>query len=179
MRVRLIAPLLVVLLLAAACGGDEEQPRALPSVAPTTAPTPTAAPVPTEAQAETPEGAAAFARFWYDQISLAFETGDPLVLERLSAPGCVACQTYVASVASLRDQGERVDFDLEIVAANAPASNGTDQTIVTVIYNSNGSIRYSASGEVIAQEPARTNAEQTLTLSRVGATWQVQEVTAG
>ena len=182
MRVRLLTPLLLVAALAAGCGEDQEQPQALPSVAvttATTAPSPTSAPVPTEAQAETPQGAAAFARHWYDQIGVAFETRNPAVLKVLSAPDCMACETYIASVTSLRDENERVDFNIEIIAANAPARDGSGRTIVTVIYNSDGSIRYSSTGEIVAREPARLNAEQTLTLVRAGTTWQVQEVTVG
>ena len=79
MRARVVTPLLLVAALATGCGSEDETPRALPSIAAsvTPAPSPTPAPVPSEAQAETPQGAAAFARFWYAEVQRAYEVEDP------------------------------------------------------------------------------------------------------
>jgi hypothetical protein len=173
------AATLAAVLLSAGCSSEPEKPRALPSVSSVSASPSASAAVPPSAQAATPQGAAAFARFWYSQLTAAFEARDPSPVARLSAPGCTACETYIASLTSLRDDNERVEFDLQVVAATAPEDETGPETQVAVIYNSKGSVRYDATGAVIAREPARTNAEQTLTLVRVDEGWKVREVTAG
>lgn len=163
----------------AGCSGEDPPAVTLPplSVAPSPS-APSAQPVPTAAQAATPQGAAEFARFFYAQIEQAFVTRDPDRIAVLSASGCEACQAYIASLTSLRDENESVRFDLEVIAADAPAGDMSTSARVTVIYNSGGSIRYDANGAEIAREPARRNAEQTVMLVRIDGTWKVREVTS-
>ncbi len=169
----------LVLALLAGCSQDDPPASTLPplSVAPSPS-APSAEPVPTAAQAATPQGAAEFARFFYGEIVQAFKARDPDRIAILSASDCEACQAYVDSLTSLRDENESVRFDIVVVAAEAPGGDTTNTARVTVIYNSEGSIRYNANGTEIAREPARRNAEQTLTLVRTGGTWKVQEVTS-
>ncbi|UKA72096.1 DUF6318 family protein [Arthrobacter sp. FW306-06-A] len=47
--------------------------------------------LPEVAKTETKEGAEAFVRFWYENLSFGYETGDTTHLEKISAPGCVFC----------------------------------------------------------------------------------------
>lgn len=171
MRARLLTPLLIVAALAAGCGEDEEQPRALPSVAASskTAPSPTPAPVPTEAQAETPQGAAQFARFFYAEVQRAYELEDPEIVETLSSSECQACRRFIASLTAIRDEGETVTpVRYDIVAAEAPALTGPEVR-VDVIYDSPKIIRKEADGAMISTEPGVKNYQEQLLLVRSGS----------
>jgi hypothetical protein len=173
----LFAPVLAAALLTA-CSSESEEPKALPPVttSPTVAASEPADAVPPAAQEQTPEGAAEFARFFYAEVRRAFIEKDPEIIRRLSAPGCEACDRFVASLTKLRDNNERTsDFAFEIVVAEAPASDGPEAR-VDVIYNSPTIQRYNASGEVIYEEPAAQGAEIQMTLTRAPEGWLVQEV---
>ena len=181
MRVWLLTPLLLVAALAAGCGEDQEQPQALPSVAvttATTAPSPTSAPVPTEAQAETPQGAAAFARFFYAEVQRAFAEKDPVIVERLSAPDCETCDLFVNSLTKLRDNNESASsVRYDIKAAESPAVEG-DKVIVTVLYDGPAVQRFDAAGAVISEEPAVVDAQEQMVLVRGAEGWLVSEIQA-
>jgi predicted lipid-binding transport protein (Tim44 family) len=165
--------------LLAGCSSEREQPRTLPPVS--AAPSPSAseaAPVPSAAQAETPEGASAFARFFYAEVQRAFAAKDPEIVRRLSAPGCKACDRFITSLTNLRDEGGRVtDVLYDIKAAEAPATDGQTAR-VTVIYDSPAIQGFDAQGNVVREEPAVTGFEEQLDLVRGAGGWLVQEVTA-
>lgn len=63
--------------------------------------------LPAVARTRTPAGAAAFARYFYEQLRPAYDARDPSALAAMSAPGCEACARYVASVTTARDQRQR------------------------------------------------------------------------
>lgn len=148
-------------------------PRPSPSPTPSPSASPTVSAVPTAAQAATPEGAAAFARFWYAEIERAFVERDPEIVRRLSAPGCAACSRFVASLTNLRDNNERTEGVVYmIVAAEAQAISG-NTTRVAVVYNGPPTVRYDASGQVIRREPAATMVAEELGLIRSGESWLV------
>lgn len=171
---------LLALALTAACSSEPEEPQALPSVSPVASASPSAAPavVPPSAQAETPQGAAAFARFFYAEVQRAFAQKDPGIVQRLSAPGCEACRLFDASLTALRDNNERVTpVEFEIVAAEAPAITGPTAR-VDVIFNTKAVQRFDATGKLLYEEAAAVNDEVQLTLVRSGSSWLVQEVQA-
>lgn len=121
----------------------------------------------------TPQAAAAFARFFYAQITRAYETNDPSLIQRLSASGCKACQRYVASVRQARDQHERVTgVEYKIRFAEAPALQGSAAR-VDVIYDAPATRRYADSGQLLETEPAVTGYKTELMLVRTGSSWQV------
>lgn len=178
MGLRTVAGVLALTAALAGCSGDPQAPSTLPSLssAPSAA-SPSASPSPSGINAPTPEGASAFARYWYAEIQAAFANRDPDRLRVLSAPGCVACDQYVRSVTRLRDENERVDnYRIEIVAAEAPALADASTAEVTVVYNTDGATRYDSQGNVVREDPARQLVEQTLILSRSGSSWKVAEV---
>lgn len=177
MTSRTAAALLVALTLSAGCGGEEEKPSSLPPVtsAPSATPSATSA-VPPSAQAETPQAAAAFARFFYAEVERAFNSKDPSIVEALSAPGCEACDLFAGSLTALRDNNERITpVDFEVVFAEAPAFSGPEAR-VDLAYNTVAVQRFDASGELIYEEPATKNDQVQLTLVRSGSSWLVQEV---
>lgn len=178
--VRRLSWLAIVGLLAAGCSSGSEAPRVLPPVATPSATTasPTASPLPSGADAATPQGATAFARLWYSEITRAWEEQDPAIIERLSAPGCTACKRYVESITGVRQRGERVDdvvFRLKLVEATAVRDG---KSIVAIVYDSPKSTRYDRAGKALDTEPAVSNYEEELTLVRAGASWLVQKDSA-
>jgi hypothetical protein len=161
----------------AGCSSDPAPPSTLPTLSANPSAAPTVSPLPSAVSAPTPEGAGAFARFWYSEIEAAFATKDPERVRALSAPGCAACDQFIRSVTRLRDRNERVDnYRIEVIAAETPALTDASRAEVTVVYNTDGATRYDAEGAVIRQDPARDLVEQTLVLTRSGSTWRVVEV---
>lgn len=166
--------------LVSACGGSSGEPRTAPPVstpsAATSSPTPAAAGVPAEAKAPTSAGAEAFAKFFYTQIKLAYETKNPDLVRAISAPGCVSCGRYIDSVTKLRDNNERMsDYALTVLLAVAPAV--TDNTArVDVSWSSPQVVRYDASGKVLDREGPFTRVDDEFKLVRGGDGWLVSQV---
>jgi hypothetical protein len=167
----------------AGCAEDPEQPSTLPplTAAPSVSPSAGTEPIPSGVDAPTPDGASAFARYWYTQIEQAFVTKNPELISRLSAPDCQACARYVSSVTGLRDRNERVDpFEYMIISAEAPGIElGAETVNVTVLFNTDKTVFYNAQDEVILTEAALVDAEETLVLVRQDGAWSVQKVVAG
>ena len=117
-----MVPVVAVVVVLAGCGQDEP-PSALPSVTPvasTPTGTPSAAPVvvPPEARAATPEGASAFARFFFDTLNEAYRTRDATALQAISHPDCKSCAVFVAQVKELRAKDQTLENgDYDVVDA--------------------------------------------------------------
>lgn len=114
-RNRLFAIVSLVAALTLTACGNSTQPQADQSATPTVSasapatpsPTPTAAykpadakgkaqnvPIPVlpeAAKANSKEGVEAFARYWFQTLSYAYETGDISIVDRISGPNCVFC----------------------------------------------------------------------------------------
>ncbi|MDN5795203.1 MAG: DUF6318 family protein [Intrasporangium sp.] len=68
--------------------------------------------IPKEAQAETPKGAEAFVRFYFDQLNAAFREGDPGLVEGLTTQECIVCNAMLEGVKDVRAKQQRYDSDL-------------------------------------------------------------------
>ena len=95
----------LVLTVAGCSGSGSDQPKVLPpvpsaTVAVTATPTTTAAPVvvPSAAVPATPQGAAAFVRFFYGELNGAFQDGHDERIRRLSDRLCATCNNYANAV---------------------------------------------------------------------------------
>ena len=185
-RLRTALACLVVPVALSGCADDGSGATALapapvaPGATASPAAVATAAPVavPPSAQAEPPQGAAAFARFFYSEVERAYEQRDPEVIARLSAPGCKACGFFIDSIMASRDKDERIEgATYEIVFAEAPAIRD-GKVAVSVVYNGPEAVRYAADGSVVSREPAASNDQQEVELVRVARSWLVQEVRA-
>lgn len=112
-RLFVIATLAAVLTLTACGNGGQAQgdQSASPAVSASATATPTPTPkasykpadakgkaenvpvpvLPEAAKANTKEGVEAFARYWFQALSYAYETGDASIVDRISGPNCVFC----------------------------------------------------------------------------------------
>jgi hypothetical protein len=168
----------------AACGGSSgDKPRTLPAITASPSTSPVAAPtpeadVPAEAQPATSAGAEAFARFFYAQTVVAFNSKNPDLIALISAPGCTACKNYVDSLTSLRDNHERVDnFKVEIMDAVAPMVTGPEARVI-VSFSAPQAIRYDANGKVLLKDGPYKRIDEQVSLVRQGDHWLIKEVKA-
>jgi hypothetical protein len=149
-------------MLLAGCGGDGK-PQASSSSSIGSSPTTTAAPatsaatskasqatdpnIPAAARAHTPAGAAAFVKYFHDQLNVAWGKPRAGLLAPLSLPSCKTCSTFESTAANMAQKHERMLGDtvrIDSVDAGATESNG-DQTVVvtgaqlkTSVVDSNG-----------------------------------------
>jgi hypothetical protein len=171
---RALALTLAATAAVSACGGSSSQPRTAPPVS--ASPVAAASPTPTGIDAPGPEGAAAFAKFFYAQVEQAFATNNPTLLEAISLPECESCQNLIKSVQAITKVGGRVDgYKITVTAAVAPASTG-DATRVDVIRNSTTNTEYDAAGKVVSREPGRNGIEEQMNLRRVAGKWRVAKI---
>ena len=133
----------VVLLALGACTGEGEDPGTSPSSSsssttsststgtpttgsPTTTATVTPADLPPEARKHTPEGAAAFVKYYLAQINEAWTTPKAGLLPPLSDEGCLSCQGFEKTAQELAAEGHRYkstpsSFDSITPVPGAPA----------------------------------------------------------
>jgi hypothetical protein len=119
-------------LLAAGCnGGADNQPSPTPTPtvsSPTASPSDSGSPspsasvsIPAEAMAQTPEGAVAFVRFYYDQLNAAWAAPNSSSLEGLADPTCGTCSNNREHAKELLTAGERVKGDSVTLISASPA----------------------------------------------------------
>ena len=165
-----------MLALAGCSSSSADTPQALPSLSASPSPSAVPSAVPTGKDAPTPEGAAAFVRFFYSEISRGFAERDPSIVSRLSAPTCKTCKLYVDSIAEIRDKNQRSEGgDFTITFAVAPADAGASPR-VDVGWDFAAAVLYDASGKVIERDPPMKGVEEEVQLMRVGQSWRVATV---
>ncbi|MDU0314395.1 DUF6318 family protein [Phycicoccus sp. M110.8] len=183
----------VLALTVSACTANGEEPAKTSSTAPsssstsssTTAPssTPTSgtatvdpADLPPEARKRTPEGAAAFVRYFVEQSNKAWTEPDAGLLPPLSDSGCLSCQALQRTAAGLVAKKQRyrsAPLTLSKVAALPGGPAG--QQYVRVIGTQNRVDVVDASGKVVSTDQKKPVA---LTASAVwrGKTWLVYDM---
>lgn len=155
------------------CGPDPDGPTRLPPVE-SSSPSPVALPLPSEAAAETPQGAAAFAEYYFEVVNAGLQSGDASAVQRLSDPGCGGCVNLIGAIEEDPQPGERIEgglFELAFAEA-APAEEG----VIAV------DLRYSVSalrvldddGRVLREKPASTSLDAQLFLKRAQEGWIVR-----
>lgn len=131
----------VLVLVVAGCSGPgSAKPKVLPPVPSATAvasvsPTASAMPVvvPSAAVPATPQGAAAFVRFFYGELNGAFQDGHDERIRVLSDPACGTCNVLADAVRSGRWADQKVigiSFQAQSVEA---ATEQHGATLVTVL----------------------------------------------
>ncbi len=99
----------------------------VPSATATPIPTPTTlATVPAAAQPATPQGAAAFVKFFFQQVDRAFKLADSTVLLRWSASNCKTCANFAGAAVRLQKDETHLAEDAILVrsAEAAPVEAG-------------------------------------------------------
>lgn len=167
MKKKTSAVMLAVVILVAGCGGGAKpDPTTTTTASPTlttpapntpAATSPSASPsttdpnsnpnIPAAAQAHTPAGAAAFVKYFHDQLNVAWGQPQADLLTILSLPGCETCTALEDSAAKNVATHQRVSGDSVRIDTSDPGSteaNG-DQTVVltgsqlmTSVVDSNG-----------------------------------------
>ena len=166
---------LTALCVVAALAGCTEAaaPAPLPSV-PTASPTAAALPIPPEATPETPQGAAAFTRYYFDVVNRAFVAGDASDVRRLSDPECEGCNNLVRAIEEEPDPGERIEGgEFEVIFAESPPVEGGD-VIVDLRYAVTELRVVGQDGRVIRTTPAEPGIDAQLRLIREGQAWVVR-----
>ena len=116
----LAAPLAAFMVLAGCGGAQPDASSTRTASAPTTTPpattsTPTTASpttdpgIPAAARANTPEGAAAFVRYFFDQVNIAWTVPKPGVLLQLCKASSKSCKSFEDMAVQLQAAGNRYD----------------------------------------------------------------------
>jgi hypothetical protein len=110
MRHRLVIAAALLLALAG-CSDDSPTPKASASTTPATAsPSPTGpvAPVlPSAAKANTPVGAKAFVRYWFEAATYAMKTGETGPMDAVAGQTCKACVAISKSIHAIYSKDQR------------------------------------------------------------------------
>ena len=178
MRARVLVGVLLLSVGLTACSDDDPPASTLPSLSAT--PSESAAPgdVPAEAQEATPEGAAEFVRFFYEQLEQAYRDRDAAALRQLASAECVTCQRLADAVDRLVAEDARVaNYDIEVVDVTTPGGAADAREVqVLAILNVSEFVRTDAEGRELSRVPARERAPQDLVLVREGDAWLVNAV---
>ena len=159
------------------CTSDEGDPTVL-SPAPSASSTAAPLQVPPEATADTPQGAAAFARFFFaDVVNRAYETMDTRTITALSASQCNSCKNIVSDIERVREAGHEVAgqrFVIEFAEA-APAGSDGD-VVVDFRFSADRYREMDNSGQVIRDVAPRVKQDAQVKLIRSGDGWLVSGI---
>jgi hypothetical protein len=109
-----LLPLDLVASLAAACtGGSGSTPTLLPTV-PAVPVAASPAPIPPQATAATSQALAAFVRFYFEQLNVAFSSSDASIIRRYSDPACGACNNYAKALVRRFGDGRWSEFFMRL-----------------------------------------------------------------
>ncbi|WP_285244500.1 DUF6318 family protein [Pseudarthrobacter sp. fls2-241-R2A-127] len=122
--------------------------------------------LPEVAKTETKEGAEAFVRFWYENLSFAYETGNTEAFIQISGPGCVFCNGLKDGISEAWSGGRWISGGkIETPAVTATVEPGTEPYAVVQVIQSTIEIR-NADGTLLQKPTPATN-----TGSRAGVTF--------
>lgn len=169
------AAVLSVGLLLSACGGDDDGPDVLPPITSSPSVTSVAPTSPVSAFPDTPQGAAAFARFVYAEISKAYASKDPSTLQEIMSPDCDSCANFIRSVTQVRDQGLTVTNEsVEVVSAETPGGQ-SGLINVSVRLQTRGIRISNDAGEVLLEEQPK-RLQDRMVLQRRNSAFVVAEI---
>lgn len=185
-------------LLAAGCGGDgtaaaptaagpsgpsSKTPTSSPSATTGVSTSPTSAPratasvsVPAAARANTPEGAEAFARFYYQEAGRAYVTTETSGIEALSLAECTGCGAMIRAVRQMQQAGEHFEEpSLQIKLVRTPIQ--VDGLTRVEVAGTEKAVRVlDSSGKVVRSTSRGVFTFRTDLAWRAG-TWRVQRLT--
>ena len=154
-------------------------PSASPSVSasPSSSPSPSVS-IPAEAMQQTPEGAVAFVKFYFDQVNRAWTTPDETVLPPLSDEQCNSCKNLQADAAELSAKGQRMD-PAPVAVSEVLARDGAapGRQFVSATLAQTGARVLDAAGSVIDQDQP-TSGAYNFALIWKGDRWLMQGIDA-
>jgi len=130
--------------------------------------------VPAAAHPATPQGAAAFVKFFFVELNVAFQSGETREVSRLSDPNCGVCNTYVMALKKDRLVGKHVmgESFSSIQAEAAPAEG----SIAFVTVSGVTPERRIVVGDKITPLPSAGQFRRTIALMRVRDHWLVRAI---
>ena len=194
---RLAACLPIALVLLCGCAG-ERSPHAAPLppltlTSPTAAPSPSAPPspasqpaspsptalpvgVPAAATANTPQGAGAFTRFYFDELLKAYATQDTRTVRALAADSCRTCAGVAGGIDGMREKSYRiVGAPIELLTAEAPGF-GDEAVTVDVQYQVPAYKVVDAMGKLVYDSPGEKRNIFIITLQRMSSHWLMSKI---
>lgn len=150
---------------------------ALASASPSAAtPAAVAVDVPAAARANTPQGAGAYVRFYFDELLKAYVSQDTRTVRALAADSCTACSGFAGGIDATRAKNRRITGPpLEVLSAEAPGF-GYGPVVVDLQYRIPSYDIVDAQGKIAYHIPAEGRDVFLVTLDRVGAEWRIGKV---
>ena len=180
----------VLALTVSACTANGEEPAKTSSTAPSSSSTsssttaPSSAPtsgtatvdpadLPPEARKHTPEGAAAFVKYYVEATNQASRTADVSLLPPLADAGCKSCAAIQSSVEQLQKQQRHYSADpVNGISADPLPGGAAGQQLVRLQMMQSGAKVVDSSGKVV-DEDKRMNVARTVSVVWRGDSWIV------
>ena len=173
----------LTLVVAGCSGSTSDQPKVLPpvvtqSASPSVSSTVAAGPVvvPSAAVPATPQGAAAFVRFFFERLNETFRRADPELTRELVDPACRTCANFDFAVRRVRDAGNHVVGQVFLVISAEAAPPGQGFTLVDVFVDLPSTTEVNASGKIVDVSAKQSRLQYSVTLTRVANRWRVRAV---
>lgn len=173
MRSVVLVPVLGVLLAGCTGGSVAAKPSTLAPVTASPSPSPVALEVPEGAKAATPQGAAAFVRFYYEQLGEAMASLDSGAIKRLSSPTCQECSAIAAALDAERAAGHRYRGGAVTIRSAEAVADSATKTSVTLVYDV-AELAPVGGGKVL---PAAMGVRLEVQVERRGESWLVDKIT--
>jgi hypothetical protein len=107
--------------------------------------------IPAAAQQRTPEGAKAFAEFYYEVLSDSQYRADSSQLRALHAASCVACQAFAKKADEMKQRGQHVDSrSLTVDDAVVTPTSVRNGFVIDVLADDRPSNVVDANGSVVS-----------------------------
>lgn len=132
--------------------------------------------MPAEAKEMTAEGAAAFAKHYFEVADYAYATGDVAPLKALVVEECSACLAAITDIEDVYSKGGRfqgVDATITSAAAPPPDDQGT---IVSVVMSESASSVVRADGSIESETSATRDIGANVFTLRTPQGWKVFEI---
>lgn len=99
--------------------------------------------LPEVAKTETKEGLEAFAKYWFEQLNYAYQTGDIAGVEALTSPSCEFCSNITSSLTTNYQEGRwLVGGRIAVPAASTTFERGPDGNYPVILQLQQETITY-------------------------------------
>jgi hypothetical protein len=130
------------------------------------------------ANERSPSGAQEFAKYWFETLNYATQTGDIAPLRGASEPSCAACLDAVASVRnSYSDGGFLQGGTYTVRTARTEEFGLEDRPVLSISFDRSSRSGLAPDGQVRDSVPAASFVSCQLTLAWTGSGWRTAIVT--